>query len=70
MSAEQQYDDCILQIRDEQYMRKALIEAEAALGEGEIPIGAVVVCREKSLHAHITLPRRFATLRPMPKCWP
>ena len=47
MSAEQQYDDCSLQIRDEQYMRKALIEAEAALGEGEIPIGAVVVCREK-----------------------
>ncbi len=28
---------------DEQYMRKALAEAEAALREGEIPIGAVVV---------------------------
>lgn len=26
-------------------MRKALAEAEAAYGEGEIPIGAVVVCR-------------------------
>lgn len=33
--------------RDEQYMRKALVEAEMALAEGEIPIGAVVVCRDR-----------------------
>ena len=32
--------------RDEMYMRKALQEAEAAMAEGEIPIGAVVVCRD------------------------
>lgn len=30
---------------DEQFMRKALAEAEAAAEKGEIPIGAVVVCR-------------------------
>lgn len=30
---------------DEKYMREALREAEAAGKEGEIPIGAVVVCR-------------------------
>ena len=30
---------------DEQYMRRALQEAQAAFDEGEIPIGAVVVCR-------------------------
>lgn len=30
---------------DEAFMRKALAEAEAAADEGEIPIGAVVVCR-------------------------
>lgn len=30
---------------DERYMREALREAEAAGAEGEIPIGAVVVCR-------------------------
>jgi len=30
---------------DEQMMRKALAEAQMALAEGEIPIGAVVVCR-------------------------
>ena len=31
----------------EQYMRKALEEASHAAEEGEIPIGAVVVCRGK-----------------------
>ena len=30
---------------DEQFMRRALDEARAALPAGEIPIGAVVVCR-------------------------
>lgn len=30
---------------DEQFMRKALAEAEAAFEAGEIPVGAVVVCR-------------------------
>ena len=30
---------------DERYMQEALREAQAALEEGEIPIGAVVVCR-------------------------
>ena len=30
---------------DEQCMRHALMQAHAALAEGEIPIGAVVVCR-------------------------
>ncbi len=39
MSAEEQ------QKKDEYYMRWALKEAEAAYEEGEIPIGAIVVCR-------------------------
>lgn len=30
--------------KDEAFMRKALAEAEAARQEGEVPIGAVVVC--------------------------
>ena len=30
---------------DEEYMRKALVEAEQAARENEVPIGAVVVCR-------------------------
>lgn len=34
---------------DEQYMRKAIAEAEQAASEGEIPIGAVVVCRGRIL---------------------
>lgn len=33
--------------KDEQYMRKALQEAEDALRQGEIPIGAVVVCKDR-----------------------
>ena len=34
------------QNKDEQYMRRALQEAQAAYDEGEIPIGAVVVCQD------------------------
>lgn len=30
---------------DEQYMKQALQEAQRALSEGEVPIGAVIVCR-------------------------
>ena len=31
--------------QDEQFMRKALVEAQAAFDEGEIPVGAIVGCR-------------------------
>jgi len=34
------------QNKDEQYMRRALQEAQAAYDDGEIPIGAVVVCQD------------------------
>ena len=37
------------QTKDEQYMRKALQEAQAAMSEGEMPIVAVVVCKDKVL---------------------
>ena len=40
MTAEEQ------QKKDEQYMRKALAEAQQAFEEGEIPIGAVIVCQD------------------------
>lgn len=33
--------------QDEQFMRKALIEAHAAYDEGEIPIGAIIVCCDR-----------------------
>ncbi len=33
--------------KDEEFMRKALVEAQAAYKEGEIPIGAVIVCNDK-----------------------
>ena len=35
------------QKKDEQYMRKALAEAQQAFDEGEIPIGAVVVSHDR-----------------------
>ena len=33
--------------KDENYMRKALAEAQEAFKAGEIPVGAVVVCRDR-----------------------
>lgn len=33
--------------QDEQFMRKTLIEAQTAYDEGEIPIGAIIVCRDR-----------------------
>ncbi|MBO5187353.1 MAG: nucleoside deaminase [Prevotella sp.] len=39
MTAEEQ------QKEDEMYMRKALVEAEEAFKAGEIPVGAVIVCK-------------------------
>lgn len=34
-------------LTDEYFMKQALREARAAAGEGEVPVGAVVVCRER-----------------------
>ncbi len=33
--------------KDERYMRMALQEARAAFEAGEIPVGAVVVCKDR-----------------------
>ncbi len=33
--------------KDEKYMRQALDEAQRALAEGEVPIGCVVVCKDR-----------------------
>lgn len=33
--------------KDEEYMRKALMEAQLAFDEDEIPVGAVIVCQGK-----------------------
>ena len=43
MSAEEQVRD------DERYMRMALAEAQKALDKGEVPVGAVVVCKGRVL---------------------
>ncbi len=33
--------------KDEQFMQMALAEAQKALGKGEVPIGAIVVCKDR-----------------------
>ena len=33
--------------KDEQFMRKALVEAQQAYDDGEIPVGAVIVCNDR-----------------------
>ena len=33
--------------KDEAYMRRALMEAQAAFDEDEIPVGAVIVCKDR-----------------------
>lgn len=35
------------QKKDEQYMQRALDEARLAMSKGEVPIGAVVVCKDR-----------------------
>lgn len=33
--------------KDEEYMRKALVEAQLAFDEDEIPVGAIIVCQDR-----------------------
>lgn len=44
---------------DEKYMREALREAESALSEDEVPIGAVVVCRGRVISKGHNLTERL-----------
>lgn len=39
---------------DSFYMKQALAEAARAAERGEVPVGAVVVCRDRILHVRIT----------------
>lgn len=54
----------------EKYMREALKEARRAEAEGEIPIGAVVVCEGRIMPGRTTRPKPSTTPRPTPRCWP
>ena len=55
---------------DEKFMRLALNEAQKALKEQEVPIGAVVVVGMPSSDGATTSWRRSPTPRPTPKCRP
>ena len=41
--------------KDEEFMRKALAEAQAAFDEDEIPVGAVIVCQGRIISRVPTL---------------
>ena len=38
---------------DEYFMKQALVEARAAASEGEVPVGAVIVCNNQTAHAEM-----------------
>ena len=53
---------------DEYFMKQALVEARAAASEGEVPVGAVIICNNQIIarahnqtecsvsYTHLTLP--------------
>lgn len=55
---------------DEKFMRLALNEAEKALEEQEVPIGAVVVADGRIVGRGTTWSKPWRTLRLMRKCRP
>ncbi|WP_315571439.1 nucleoside deaminase [Alloprevotella tannerae] len=44
---------------DQEYMQKALIEAKQAFEEGEVPVGAVIVCRDRIIARSHNLTERL-----------
>ncbi len=56
--------------KDEQYMRKALYEAERAAEEGEIPIGAVIVCKDRIISRAHNLTEKLHDVTAHARCKP
>ena len=62
------------QEKDERYMRLALDEARKAFAEGEIPIGCVVVCKDRVVARTHNLTETlcdctlYVTVEPCPMC--
>ena len=55
--------------KDEAYMRRALIEAQAAFDEDEIPVGAIIVCKDRIISRAHNLTEMLTDVT-MPKCRP
>lgn len=53
----------------EVWMREALKLAREAQMAGEVPVGAVIVAKKKSLRVREMSGRRAAIRRRMPRCW-
>lgn len=58
------------QKKDEQFMRKALAEAEAAKEAGEIPIGAVIVCKDRIISRAHNLTETLCDVTAHAECRP
>ena len=58
------------QKKDEFYMQRALDEAQAAFDAGEIPIGAIVVCKDRILLGgkYLTDCTLYVTVEPCVMC--
>lgn len=50
--------------KDEEYMRRALMEAQAAFDEDEIPVGAVIVCRDRIISSPQSYGDAYRCYRP------
>ena len=53
---------------DTYYMKQALMEAVKAAEQGEVPVGAVVVCRDRIIGRGHNLTETLNMLQLMPKC--
>lgn len=49
----------ILEYSDTYYMQKALIQAQNALSEGEVPIGCIIVCNDKIIAQSYNMTQRL-----------
>ncbi len=56
-------------LSDEHFMKQALVQAEKAASEDEVPVGAVIVC-EGRIIARAHKLKHLVTSRPMRSCWP
>ena len=55
---------------DSYYMKQALLEAHKAGERGEVPVGAVVVCKDRIIARAHNLTETLRMSPPMPRCKP
>lgn len=58
----------MMTLDDTYFMKQALIEAGKAAERGEVPVGAVVVCKERIIARAHNLTETLNDVTAMPKC--